>query len=175
MKPFSTLVGVRKPLRDIATAVRDRLPEIAPSLADVTSIRVTDREEIADGCLRLVNEWRVDPKLPSAVRQAIPGDRLGWNDHALWTADLTQCTWRIEPFFMPGAIRCAGTTRFETAMGGRGTKAVFTGEFDVDPAALSRIPVAWRGAATSAIEMIVGSMIPRNFRKTIEAAAALLD
>lgn len=174
MKPFQTLVGVRKPLLDIAAAVRDRLPEIAPSLADVSSIAVTHREEQADGSTRLVNEWRVDPKLPGPVRQAIAEEMLGWNDHAIWNADLTECSWRIEPFFMPGAIHCAGTTRFEPAMGGRGTKAMFAGEFDVDAAALTMVPASLRGAAIPALEAVVGTLIPRNFRKTVEAAAELL-
>lgn len=175
MKSFHTLVGVRKPLPDIAVVVRDRLPEIAPVLADVSSIEVTEREDSADGSTRLINKWRIDPKLPGPVKQAISEDMLGWNDHAVWNIDLTECIWRIEPFFMPGAIRCSGTTRFETAMGGRGTKAIFEGEFDVDSAALTKVPTQWRGAAMSAIETVVGTMIPRNFRKTLEAAAELLE
>ncbi len=175
VKDFHTLVGVRQPLGMVAAAIRDRLPEIAPSLADVTGVSVVDRHVDDDGRTHLVNEWRVEPKLPGALKQAIPDDMLGWNDHAIWSADLTECTWRIEPFFMPGAIRCGGTTRFETAMGGRGTKATFAGDFEIDPSALAKIPAAWRGAATSAIELIVGTMIPRNFRKTMEAAAALSD
>ncbi|MGB3472494.1 MAG: hypothetical protein WBA51_16895 [Erythrobacter sp.] len=175
MKPFQTLVGVRKPLPDLAATVRDRLPDIATALTDVSSILVIKREHGEDGSAQLVNEWRVEPKLPGPVREAISDDMLGWNDHAIWTADLTECVWRIEPFFMPGAIRCAGTTRFEPAMGGRGTKAIFTGEFDIDAAALSKVPPSLRGAAVSALEAMMGSMIPRNFRKTIEAAADLLE
>ncbi|MFB0610971.1 hypothetical protein [Aurantiacibacter poecillastricola] len=175
MKPFQTLVGVRKPLPDIAAVIRDRLPEIAPALADVSHIEVTCREDREDGSTLLINEWRVDPKLPGPVRQAISDEMLGWNDHAVWTVDLTECTWRIEPFFMPGAIHCAGATRFEPAMGGHGTKAIFSGEFAVDASALAKIPPGLRGAAVSAVETIVGSMVPRNFRHTIEAAARLLD
>ncbi len=174
MKPFQTIVGVRKPLPDLAATVRDRLADIAPALTDVSSIVVIQREDRADGSAQLVNEWRVDPKLPGPVKQAISQDMLGWNDHAVWTADLIECVWRIEPFFMPGAIHCAGTTRFEPAMGGRGTKAIFSGEFEVDAAALTKVPASLRGAAVSAVETVVGSMIPRNFRKTIEAAAELL-
>ncbi|MEM8658826.1 MAG: hypothetical protein AAF813_07680 [Pseudomonadota bacterium] len=175
MKSFSTIVGVRKQVPQLAGTVRDRLPEIAPTLADVSSIVAADRTQCSDGCTHLINEWRVDLKLPGPVREAISEDMLGWNDHAVWSADLTECTWRIEPFFMPGAIRCSGTTRFEAAMGNRGTKAIFIGEFDVDADALSQIQPAWRSAAVSAVELVVGTMIPRNFRKTIEAAAELID
>ena len=140
MKSFSTIVGVRKQVPHLAGTVRDRLPEIAPTLADVSSIVAADRTQCSDGCTHLINEWRVDLKLPGPVREAISEDMLGWNDHAVWSADLTECTWRIEPFFMPGAIR-----------------------------------PAWRSAAVSAVELVVGTMIPRNFRKTIEAAAELID
>lgn len=175
MKPFHCLVGLRQPPDRVAAAIRDRLPEIAPDLDDVEAIRTISRTGTKDGGLILVNEWRVRPNLPATVAAHISPDKLGWLDHADWSADMTLCRWRIEPYFMAEAIRCAGETRFEPAMGGRGTRAIFDGSFDIDPAALSSVPAAWRRPASAAVELLIGTLIPRNFRKTADAATALLD
>lgn len=174
MKAFQCLVGLRQPLDRVAPAIRDRLPEIAPALEDVETIRTVASVARSDGGLALVNEWRVNPKLPAALNGYITPDMLGWLDHADWSADLTHCRWRIEPYFMAEAIRCSGETRFEPAMGGRGTRATFEGTLDIDPAALSRVPQAWRRPASSAVELLIGTLIPKNFRKTADAVAGLL-
>ena len=175
MKAFHCLVGLRQPPDRVAAAIRDRLPEIAPDLDDVAAIRTVERTERPDGGWTLVNEWRVTPKLPAALDSHIRPDMLGWLDHADWSADLILCRWRIEPYFMAGAIRCTGETRFEPAMGGRGTRAIFDGTFDIDAAALASVPAVWRRPAAAAAELLVGTLIPKNFRKTADAATALLD
>lgn len=175
MKSFRCLVGLRHPADRVAPAIRDRLADIAPDLDDVERINIVERQEQPDGGLLLVNEWRISPKLPAALQNYVTPDMLGWLDRAEWSADATLCRWRIEPYFMPEAIRCSGETRFEPAMGGRGARVTFEGTLDVDPAALARIPAAWRLPASTAIEMVVGTMIPKNFRKTTDAVATLLE
>ena len=174
MKQFHALVGLRHPAPHIGAAIRDRLSEIAASLDDVETITTVSRDERADGGMMLVNEWRVNPKLPAALSTVITPDKLGWLDYADWSADLSQCRWRIEPFFLADAIRCEGTTRIEPAMGGRGARAIFEGTLAVDPDALSAVPAMWRRSATTAIEVLVGTLIPKNFRKTTDAISALL-
>jgi hypothetical protein len=174
VKEFHTLVGLRHPASHIGAAIRDRLSEIASSLDDVERITTVSRDERADGGILLVNEWRVNPRLPAALCNVITPDKLGWLDYADWSADLSQCRWRIEPFFFVDAIRCEGTTRIEPAMGGRGARATFEGTLTVDPVALSAVPVMWRKSATTAIEILVGTLIPKNFRKTTDAISALL-
>jgi len=60
-------------------------------------------------------------------------------------------------------------------MGGRGTRAVFEGRLDIDPSAMSNIPMVWRAPASLGVEMLIGTIIPQNFRKTANAVAALLE
>lgn len=175
MKDFRCLVGVRHPPSALAGAVRDLICEIGPSLENVEQIATVSRVERPDGSTALVNEWRVNPALPAALDGIVTRDMLGWLDHAEWTSDLTECDWRVEPFFMGEAIRCRGATRFEPAMGGRGTRAVFEGQLDIDPSALASLQPAWRAPASLAVEFMIGTLIPRNFRKTVEAVSGLLE
>jgi hypothetical protein len=175
MKDFRCLVGVRHPPAALAGAVRDLIYEIGPSLESVEQIATVSRLERPDGVIELVNEWRINPALPSALDGIVTRDMLGWLDHAEWSSNLTECDWRVEPFFMGEAIRCRGATRFEQAMGGRGTRAVFEGQLDIDPSALASLQPAWRAPASLAIEFIIGTLIPRNFRKTVEAVSDLLE
>lgn len=175
MKDFRCLVGVRQPAGPLATAVRDRICQVAPDLEQVETISTVSRTLLADGGAVLVNEWRVDPALPAGLDGFVTPDMLGWLDHSQWAADASACRWRIEPFFMSEAIRCEGVTRFEPAMGGRGARATFEGQLDIDPSALAKVPLAWRPTASIAVEFLIGTLIPRNFRKTVEAVAALLE
>ena len=175
MKDFRCLVGVRHPPQDIAGAVRDLICQVGPSLEHVEKVATVTRVERPDGSTALINEWRVNPTLPTALNGVLSRDMMGWLDHAEWSSDLTACAWRIEPFFMGEAIQCRGATRFEPAMGGRGTRAVFEGTLDIDPSALSSLQPAWRAPASLAVEMLIGTIIPKNFRKTVEAVAGLLE
>jgi hypothetical protein len=175
VKDFRCLVGVRHPPQELAGAVRDWIGRVGPSLEHVEQVSTVARVERPDGSTALVNEWRVNPTLPTALNGVVTRDMLGWLDHAEWSSDLTACEWRIEPFFMGEAIHCRGATRFEPAMGGRGTRATFEGRFEIDPAALSRVQFAWRAPACAAVELLIGTIIPKNFRKTVEAVSTLLE
>jgi hypothetical protein len=175
MKDFRCLVGVRQPADRLAAAVRDRICHVAPTLDQVETVATVSRTQLPDGATVLVNEWRVDPALPPGLASYVTQDMLGWLDHSEWTADASGCRWRIEPFFMSEAIRCGGVTRFEPAMGGRGARATFEGQLDIDPSALGNVPLAWRPSASVAVEFLIGTLIPRNFRKTVEAVATLLE
>jgi hypothetical protein len=175
VKTFQCLVGLRHPPRRVAAAIRDLMAELAPSLENVERITTLTRLERPDGGTAMINEWRVNPSLPAALNGMVDRKRLGWLDHAEWSSDLTACAWRIEPYFMGDAIDCRGTTRFEPAMGGRGTKAIFEGRLDIDAAALTTLPAAWRAPATSAVELLISTIIPKNFRKTADAVGILLQ
>jgi len=175
MKGFHCLVGLKHPPQKVGAGVRDLIGKVAPSLDQVEKIATVTRVDRPDGGCALVNEWRVSPALPPTLSALVTRDMLGWLDHAEWSSDIVHCTWRIEPYFMAQAIDCHGTTRFEPAMGGRGTRAVFEGSLDIDPSAMSTIPMAWRSPASVAVEMLIGTIIPQNFRKTVNAVVALLE
>jgi hypothetical protein len=175
MKPFNNLIIVKHPLELTWTTIRDRMPELVPMLDDVASIAVVERHENGDGTVRLVNEWRACVNIPAALRSMIKPEMLGWTDRAIWDDAVHKCCWSIEPFFLPAAVRCAGATLYEPAIGGRGTRITFTGTIDIDTARLGTIPAALGLPVATAVEMLVTTIIPKNFRKTTEALAKLLS
>lgn len=173
MKAFSSLVIVRIPPEVLSAAMRDRLTEIAPALADVSAIE--EKERIAtDKGVHIVNRW--------VARQTVPGflqDRLGaadiaWLDRASWQADGLHCDWTIEPSIGDGAIACRGATRFGPAMAGRGTRAVFEGELHVAPEFVATLVGPFAAPIRALVESIATTLIPANFRAAAEAAAKLL-
>lgn len=175
MKTFSSVVVVKQPLDRVWATMRDRLPELGAALDDIESIVVMEREELQPGSVRLVNRWRSRQRIP-----AVFGDRLGtsdlsWLDRNVWDDASHCCSWVIEPAVLTEHIRCAGSTRYEAAMGGRGSRVTFAGTFDLASDALATFAGSLQRPASAFIESIATAVIPRNVRKVIEAASRLID
>jgi nitrogen fixation protein len=174
MKPFKSIIIVKHPLDAVWTTIRDRMTELVPMLEEVASIIVVDRNSDADGTVRLVNEWRVRLSIPTALGSLVKPEMLGWTDRAEWRESTHECCWAVEPFFLPQAVRCAGTTLYEPAIGGRGTRITFAGTLDVDRMKLGAVPVSLGIPVSAALETIVTTAIPKSFRKTTDAVEKLL-
>lgn len=174
MKTFSALVVVRQPVDSLFATVRDRLPELAPMVDDVASIIELDRETIGEGRIRLTNEWQSTQRVPDLLAKALGTSQVGWIDRNEWDTAGRVCRWRIEPFVLPEHIECGGITAYEPAMGGRGTRVTFSGDFNLAPGALGGLAAALERPISAFVESIVTTLIPRNSRKVIEAAAELL-
>ena len=174
MKPFKSVVIVKYPLDLVWTTIRDRLPEMVPMLGDVASITVLDRREDSSGIIGLVNEWRLRLNIPTVLSAVVKPEMLGWIDRAEWRDVTHKCCWAIEPFFLTEAVRCAGTTVYEPAIGGRGARITFAGTLDIDNARLGVIPTSLGIPVSAALETLVSTLIPKNFRKTTDALAKLL-
>lgn len=173
MKPFSTVAVLKHPRDQVYLAIRDRLPALADRIADIRSIETEQRTEQADGRVELVNTWRVDATVPAVLRGVIAQDQLAWTDRASWDPASWACTWRIEPHLHPDRVRCAGTTTFEPAMAGRGTRLTFAGSFEV-VGSIPGVPALIQGPAAAALEALVGGTIPRSFRRMVDVVQAEL-
>lgn len=175
MKEFQSLVVVKHPVDRVWVTVRDRLPELGAMLDDVESIVVFERQAIGSGRVRLVNEWRSSQRIPPMLRDVLGASDLGWLDRNLWDEADHRCTWEIEPSVLTDHVHCAGSTRYEPAMGGRGTRVTFTGTFDLEPRALAVVAGSLQKPVTAFVESIATTIIPRNVRKVMEAASHLID
>jgi hypothetical protein len=100
---------------------------------------------------------------------------LSWTDHAVWVPSEHVCRFRIETRFFPDRVRCTGTTRYEAAMGGRGTRVSFHGELTVSAKGLPGVPAFLEDTVAKGIETFVVALIPNNLRKVVEGVGRYLD
>lgn len=174
MKEFTSLAVVPQRPELLWATVRDRMPELVPLLDDVESVTVENRTEQPDGTVRLVNTWRARPAIPAALGAVLRPEMLAWTDRAEWHSGGRECRWRIDPHFHPERIVCSGSTLYEPAMGGRGTRVTVAGSMAFSAANLVGVPVFLEAFTAQAIEAFLTAVIPRNFQKLVRAAAQLL-
>ncbi len=173
MKSFSTLVVVRQPADRVFATVRDRLAEIATHVDDIASIVEVERTATDSDLVHIVNEWRSAQRVPELIATSIGVAEVAWIDRNEWDAATQVCRWSVEPLVFTDHVTCRGTTTYEPAMAGRGARVTVSGEFNLAVGAFGGM-TALRRPVGAFVESIVSTMIPRNARKVIEAAAALL-
>ena len=174
MKTFKNIVVLKHPIGPVWHTMRDRLSELTPLVDDIESIRVIERQS-DNGKVRLLNEWRSSQSVPVFLRTSLGAAAIEWLDHNMWDDATSQCKWRIEPNVLRGHITCEGTTSFEPAMAGRGTRVTIEGTFSLAPAAVRGLAGPFEQAVTSFVESIVSTMVPKNFRKILEAAGEVIS
>lgn len=175
MKDFRSLSVVRAPAGDVFGIIRDQLSDLVPMVEDVKAIETLSRDELDDGRVQLVNRWSAGQRVPEAVARALKTTEIAWLDRNEWDATSMQCHWVIEPFVLTEHIECRGVTSYQSAMGGRGCRVTLEGTFDLAPGAFEGFSSGIRRPATSLIESMVSTIIPRGTRKLVEAAAAMVE
>jgi len=171
MKNFKSVIVVKHPLAPIWETVRDRLQEIAPLVDDIESVTVIERDGSQSGKVRLVNQWKSRQSVPGFLQGALGAGAISWLDRNEWIESTRSCHWNIEPSILRTFITCHGTTLYEPAMAGRGTRVTIEGAFDLTPGALRGLAGPLEKPVSTFVESIVSTMIPKNFRKVLEAAA----
>jgi hypothetical protein len=169
------MIVVKHPKPVVWETMRDRLTEMAPFLDDVSSIKQLDRTDLVNGGVRLTNLWKADIEIPEAIRSVLHASDVSWLDRAEWFQTNSRCEWQIEPQFFTEHIKCHGTTIFEPAIGGRGTRITFEGIIDITLNNIPGVPNFMLGTATKAIESLVTTLIPKNFQKMATAMSNLLE
>ena len=173
MKTFKNIVVLKHSIEPVWQTMRDRLPELAALVGDIDSIRVIERYS-ENSKVRLLNEWRSSQSVPVFMQASLGAAAIEWLDRNEWDDTTRQCTWRISPNILRDYISCEGSTTFEPAMGGRGTRVTIHGTFSLAPGAVRGLAGPFEQAVTAFVESIVSTMVPKNFRKILEAAAELI-
>ncbi|MEZ5666491.1 MAG: SRPBCC family protein [Alphaproteobacteria bacterium] len=174
MKEFRDTVVVKQPPDALWRTVRDRLPELAAMIDDIDSIEVVERDDADPACVRLVNRWRSGQRIPGFLHKPLGADAVSWIDRNSWDEAARICRWQIEPSVLPDKIRCDGSTAFEPAMGGRGTRVTFAGRFELAPGALRAVAGPLERQVAGFVESVVTVIVPRNLRRMMDAAAKLI-
>lgn len=166
---------IKQPLEPVWETMQTKLTDLVPLLDDIESVRTDTFEPSVEGSARLVNVWQAQPGIPEIVRNHVSRDMLGWTDHAEWDGPARECRWRIETHFMPESIECAGVTRYEPAMGGRGTRLTFEGHFTITTLSLPQLALVGGSALTEMLERFIGGLFPQNFMKLARAVDRYLE
>jgi hypothetical protein len=174
MKRFSSFTMIKQTADSLLRVVRDRLPEIARDMDDIESIELLEKVERADGSLTLVNRWHARHKIPAILQRRLGAATVSWIDRAQWLSSQRRCCWTIEPSLLEGYIVCSGSTTFETAMTGRGTRVTFDGTFDLKPGFLGGASATLEPLISSFVESVVSTIIPRNLARAIAGANQIL-
>lgn len=169
MKSFRSLVVLKRRHDELWAIMRDHLSEIAPRVADIEEVRELARTN-DDGLVHIVNRWQVRAAVPQAIRTLLKLDELAWIDRNTWDEASSLCTWSIEPCFLTEHIACAGTTSFAPAIGGQGSRVTFEGTLELKPGFLPLGGI--EKLVTGFVESVATTIIPRNLRAVVEAAAA---
>jgi hypothetical protein len=173
MKAFKSIVIVNAPLESVWTTVRDRLPDLVTAMEDIEKVVVVERTETEPGRVCLTNEWYAKMRVPEILRSRLQADAIGWTDSNEWIDSNRMCTWSIAPWVLRDYIHCSGVTRYGPAIGGRGTRVTFEGDFQLGHGGLSGLAGALSAPLSPLVESIVTTLIPKNLRKVVEAAAKL--
>jgi hypothetical protein len=149
----------------VSRTIRDELQKLVPRLSDISSITTEKRKRNADGSIVLLNRWKTTMRVPPAIASR-NGESIAWLDRARWTPD-GQCAWEIEPTLFSERITCRGETRFEPAMGGRGTRIAFEGTIDLRLGGI--VAPGTEAAIKAVVEFLAMGVIPRNFQRLARA------
>jgi hypothetical protein len=171
MKEFQTLVVMPAPPAVLFRNMRDHLGRFGTRLANIQSITELSRTIEGVNEVHIANEWRVSFDVPPALRGFLGDGHLGWIDRNRWIESRYTCEWAIEPLFLSGHIACVGSTLFEEALGGKGSRVTLRGTLEIKSSALGsthNLP----GPVTAIAESVVATVLPRNLRSVVEAAAA---
>lgn len=173
MKQFKSVILVKHPVETVWQTIRDRLPEMVQFLDDVKDIKLESRTQNPNS-LQLINVWQADIILPTKVQTILETDSVKWTDRAEWFEENNLCQWSIEPHFFKDRIDCKGSTQFESAIGGRGTRITFGGELVINTKDIPGVPAFMESTVTKTVESIITTLIPKNFRKITDALSILL-
>ncbi len=157
---FRTVTVVKHPADDVWATMRDHLPSLAGSLADIQSIREAAREELGESVVRVVNEWEARVKLPAGLADLISTEMLRWTDHAEWDWSRMSCRWRVVPDAFRGELVSEGETGFEPIANFRATRITFSGAITLKPERTFLTKPLFAGM----VQQAIASVIPRNFQ-----------
>lgn len=164
-----------------ATAVLDlminRMEEIVPFLPNVEGIELREREELADGRIRIVRHWQgAASNVPSALRPFVSAEMLGWIDTALWSPSAYKVDWAMSTS-LSAFYECSGTNYFEPypKQEETATRVRVTGELTIFPDKLPGIPSFLGSRLAPQVEKFVVALLTPNMEDLAKGLQAYFD
>jgi len=172
---INTVSILKHPLENVWHAMRDELPNLVELLEDIDDIEVEAYENTSPNTTMIVNIWKAYPKLPAVITSRLNAEMFIWTDRAEWDDSILECNWSIEPHYFQEKIQCSGTTKFTTALGGKGTRITFTSDIKWRNKNSSGVTGLLENTVYVVIESFMKNLIPKNFHKITAAISKHLD
>jgi len=159
---FRTEETIPFPIEACFEGLRDHQHELVPYLEGVAEIKVLEREEVAPGRIRLLNEWVSDYKPSGVVAKVLKPEWMRWLDRVVWDAATRSWEWRLESAALAGLFAASGRNRMEV-VGPAETRLVIEGDLEVFVEKLPGVPAFMGRAIRPQVErFIVGMIEPRQ-------------
>lgn len=169
------MVVLKHPLERVWPAMRDDLPGLVTPADGIRELLIQERAAVVPAGLRVISIWQAEVTVPALAAPYVDPDMFRWTDDATWDEESHVCRWRITTHHHASHIQCAGTTRYEPALGGRGTRITMRGDFTWNLQGILDLPPGLENPVARGITAFVGGLIPRNFRQVAEAVRRHLD
>lgn len=170
---FKTVDLVKHGKEKVWATMRDDLSKLAEMMEDIESITETERTE-SPPVVHLVNIWKSALKIPQSIKMIIGSETLVWTDRGNWNNETHICEWTIEFLNLHDSVECRGTTVFEPALGGKGTKITFSGNLEWNSQKLAGIAGFFGETVMLMAEDIIDYAIQKNFRKIADTTGKYL-
>ncbi len=171
---FNAVSMVKHPLELVWNLMRDDLPMLADQIEDIERIRVESVRRDHD-VHQVVNIWEASVQLPFNVTKYVDANLFSWTDHAEWYDAERECRWKIEHHYFRDSFNCSGVTQFLSAMGGRGTRITFSGDFELNREKIPKMLSILEEPALKMVESMLIKLIPKNFQKIAAAIESHLS
>lgn len=175
---FSKTSRVSHPADAVLDLMIHRMHEIVPFLPNVESIELREKEELADGTLRIIRYWQgTADTLPSALRPFISKETLGWTDTAHWFPAEYKVDWVLSTNVAAGLYDCSGTNWFEPDPKNpdKTTRIRVTGDLHVHPDQLPGVPRFLGSRLAPQIEKFVVDLLTPNMTDVATGLQSYFD
>lgn len=172
---FRAVVVLKHPVDRVWQVMRDELEEAVARGEGIRELVVLERQAQAAGGVRVVSRWQAEVSVPVLAAPYVDEDMFRWLDEAVWLEGVHECRWSITTLHLPDRIDCRGRTRYEPALGGRGTRLTMEGTLHWDLRGYLNLPSPLEATVSRGIESFVSGMIPRNFRNVTQAVQRQLE
>jgi hypothetical protein len=133
--------------------------------------KVDKRAKKSPNSVHVISTWKADPPLPSFLKGFIKPGMLIWTDDAVWANDETTCHFNIRTHYQVEDIYCEGIIQCQAA-GAKATKITYSGKLTIKRTSKSSIFMT--GFIIRGIEALAGTIIERNFTKTVKGLEAFI-
>lgn len=172
---FQHTAKVSHPPDVILDLMIQRMHEIVPFLLNVEGIELKEREELPDGKIRIVSDWRATAEsIPRPIRPFLSMELIHWVDDAVWTPAEHRVDWVMTTNFSK-FFDASGTNYYEPADGGKATDIAITGNLTVYPERLPGMPAFLAERLKPQVEKFVVELIAPNLTDVAMGLQEYLD